>query len=189
MRTITRRATTVVAAGMLTALVATAAVAAPTDSTVTQSVNAGSLTANLADLGLTAVDYAHADQQSPGNVELTVDDSSATGDGWNVTVQSSDFVYTGDNAGTAIPAANFALTSAGTPVVVAGQGIDGTGGPRAMTQTGTLDAARTVIEAGAGFGQGEYTQDLGVALTVPGQSRAGTYTGTVTTTANSGPSL
>lgn len=189
MRTITRRATTVVAAGMLTTLMATAAIAATSDSTVTQSVSAGSLSATLADLGLTAIEYSHTDTINAGNVGLTVDDSSGTGDGWDVTVQSSDFIYSGDNTGTDIAASNFALTSAATPVLVAGQAIDATGGPRAVTQTGTLDAARTVIEADPDFGQGEYTQDLGVELTVPGQSRAGSYTGTVTTTATAGPSV
>lgn len=187
MRSITRRATTLVAAGMLTTLVATSAIAA--ESTTTQSVNPGSLTASLADLGLVAIDYSHTDTASTGTLALTVDDSRGTGDGWNVTVQSSDFVYTGTNGGTAIPASNFALTSAATPVMTAGQAIDPTGGPKVVTTTGTLDAARTVIDADAGFGEGTYTQALGVALTVPGQSRAGTYTGTVTTTATAGPSV
>ena len=185
-----RRTTTAVAAGMLTALVATAAVADDhtSDSEVTQSVNPGSRTATLAALGLDAIDYSHTDKTSAGNVGLTVDDSSATGEGWNVNVVSSDFVYSGDNNGTDIPAANFALTSAGDPVHVEGQDIDETNGPRALQDnTGALDEARAVIEADADHGQGIYTQDLGVALTVPGQSRAGTYTGTVTTTITAGP--
>lgn len=188
MRTITRRATTVVVAGMLTALGGTAAIA-QTDSNVTQSVNPGSLAASLSDLELTAIEYSHTDATSAGNIALNVDDTSGTGGGWHVTVQSGEFTYDGDNGGETIPASNFALTSAADPVLVAGQEIDATDGPRAVTEAGSLDEARTVIEADVNSGQGEYTQDLGVELTVPGQSRAGTYTGTVTTTATSGPSI
>ena len=183
MRKFTRRATTVVAAGMLTAMISTSAIAAET----TQTVNPGSLTSSLANLGLTAVEYSHDDQPSTGTLALNVDDTSGTGDGWNVTVQSSEFAYSGTNGGTAIPAANFALTGAATPVQVGGQAVDEPAGPRAVTTTGTLDTALVVIEADAENGQGEYTQDLDVELTIPGQSRAGTYTGTVTTTATAGP--
>lgn len=185
MRSISRRATTLVAAGMLTTLMATSAIAAET----TQSVNPGSLTASAANLTLSAIDYSHVDTTSTGTLALSVDDSTGTGDGWKVSVQSSAFVYSGTNAGTNIPANKFALTSAAAPLVSSGQGIDAIGGPKVVTTSGTLDVARTVIEAEVGFGQGAYTQDLGVALTVPGQSRAGTYTGTVTITATAGPAV
>lgn len=118
---------------------------------------------------------------------LTVDDQTGTGAGWKVTVLASDFAYSGANSGTAIPAANLALTSSGTPAVTAGQAVDPTGGPNAVTLSGTFDAALKVINATAGFGQGTYQQVLGVNLTVPAQSRVGTYTGTLTVTVTSGP--
>lgn len=181
-----RRTAVMVTAGALTLGLASMAIA---EDQVTQTVNAGNLSASVAALDLGAVDYSHSDQASSGTMVLTVDDSSATGDGWNVTILTSDFAYSGVNGGTAIPAANFALTSAGTPTVVAGQDIDATGGPKvpATDPTGTLEVARKVLQADAEFGQGTYNQDLGVALTVPGQSRAGTYTGQLTTTVTAGP--
>lgn len=188
MRSFTRRATTLVAAGMLTAMMATAAVAA--ESTTTQSIEAGTLSASLADLSLGNVTYSHTDQTSTGTLALTADDSTGSGDGWKVSVVSSAFVY---HDGTALDpthdlaASKFSLTSAAAPVSTAGQAVDTTNGPKAATTTGTLEAARTVISAGVGYGQGTYTQDLGVSLAIPGQSRAGTYTGTVTTTATAGP--
>ncbi|CAN5461824.1 hypothetical protein BH20CHL6_BH20CHL6_15370 [soil metagenome] len=52
---------------------------------------------------------------------------------------------------------------------------------------GTLDSARKVVQANAGYGEGTYTQDLGVSLLIPAQSRAGTYTGTLTTTISAAP--
>ena len=43
---------------------------------------------------------------------LTADDSTGSGAGWNVTIQSSDFVWVGTaNGGTDIPASKFALTT------------------------------------------------------------------------------
>ena len=156
---------------------------------VTQSVTAGTRTASLADLTLGAVTTSHAAQNSAGTLALTADDSSGSGAGWNVTVLTSAFVYTGSNGGTAIPAANFSLTSAATPVATAGQAVDVTAGPKvpATTPIGTLETARKVVQADASFGQGTYTQALGVTLSVPANSRVGTYTGTMTTTIAAAP--
>ena len=52
---------------------------------------------------------------------------------------------------------------------------------------GTLDSARKSLVATAAYGQGTYTQALGVTLTIPAMSRVGTYTGTLTTTITSAP--
>lgn len=157
--------------------------------TVTQAVTAGTRTASVADLALVAVNYSHVAQTSAGSMTLTADDSTGSGAGWNVTVLTSAFAYTGTNAGTAIPAANFSLTSAAAPTATAGQAIDVTGGPKVpvTSPVGTLDVARKTVQANAAFGQGTYTQALGVSLSVPAQSRAGTYTGTLTTTIAAAP--
>ena len=157
--------------------------------TVTQVVNPGTRTASTADLTLTAVTYSHTAQTSTGSMTLTADDRSGSGAGWNVTILSSAFVYTGANSGTNIPAVNFSLSSAATPVMTAGQAVDGTGGPKVPTVSpvGTLDSAKKVVQANANFGQGAYTQALGVSLSIPAQSRAGTYTGTLTTTIAAAP--
>jgi hypothetical protein len=156
---------------------------------VTATVTPGTRTASVADLTLTSVTTSHVDATIPGTMTLTADDSTGSGAGWNVTIQTSDFVYSGSNNGTNIPAANFSLSSASTPVATAGQAVDGTSGPMvpATSPVGTLDTARKTIQAAANFGQGTYTQALGVSLTVPADSRAGTYTGTLTTTIAAAP--
>ena len=143
--------------------------------------------ASVTDLVLGAVNYSHSAQQSNGTLVLTSSDDAA--DGWNVTILSSAFVYSGTNNGANIPAANFALTSAAAPVMTAGQAIDATGGPKvpAVSPVGALNTARKTIQANTAFGKGAYTQVLGVTLTIPAQSRAGTYTGTLTTTIAAGP--
>lgn len=186
MSAIRRTFTSVGAAGLAVALAAMPVFAV---NTVTQVVTGGALTASVADVTLGAVNYSHTAQANTGSITLTADDSTGTGAGWNVTLLSSAFAYSGANSGTAIPAANFSITSAAAPTMTAGQAIDATGGPKvpATGSTGTLDVARKTIQANAGFGQGTYTQALGVSLSIPAQARAGTYTGTLTVTIGAGP--
>jgi hypothetical protein len=147
---------------------------------ITSTLTGGSITASVADVSLDAASYAHANQDDAGSMTLTADDSTASGEGWDVTVLSSAFVYTGTNGGTNIPAANFSIILAGDPVMTAGQAVDDDNGPKVDVVSGSLETARRVLTANAGFGQGTYTQVLGVSLLIPGQSRAGTYTGTLT---------
>jgi hypothetical protein len=158
--------------------------AAFADDTVSETVNGGSRTATL-DTSMSAVEYSHDEQVQTGTMALTVDDCTGTGAGWYVTIQSSDFVYTGENNGTDIPASNFSITSAGVPQDLWGQAIDANFGPRLPfweSPLGSLDSARQVIEAQPQFGSGTYTQTLGVTLDIPAQARAGSYTATITTT-------
>jgi len=123
---------------------------------------------------------------------LTVDDSTDSSAGWNVTIQSSPFVWVGTaNGGIDIPATKFALTSAAAPTMIAGQVVDValSTGPQVPPTSpyGTLDAARKVLVATAAYGAGTYSQSLGVTLTIPAQSRVGVYTSTLTTTITSAP--
>jgi hypothetical protein len=147
------------------------------------------LTASLADLTLPAVLYSHADRTSAGTATLTATNSDAVSLGWNVTVMSSDLAYSGPYGGTAIPASRLALTSAAAPERVSGQAVDPVGGPKvpAVSPIGSLDSPRKVLQALVAFGRGTYAQQLGLTLTVPGRSHAGTYTATITTTIATGP--
>jgi hypothetical protein len=175
------------AAGLLIA--ATLALPVMAADTVIQVINGGARTASVADLTLTPLTYSNSAQSNAGTMTLTVDDASGTGAGWNVTIQSSAFLYSGANSGSNIPAANFSLAAAATPVMTAGQAVDATNGPKvpASSPVGTLDSARKVVQANANYGLGTYTQALSVSLSVPAQSRAGTYTGTLTTTISAAP--
>lgn len=155
------------------------------------------LTASTANLTLASIGYSHVDQTSLGSLTLEARDTgtttcilficSTTNDGWNVTLQASNFAYTGTNNGAAIPAANLAVTQAHPPTRVSGDAISGTGGPRTTNVTGSLDTPRKTLQADDGFGIGTYRQVIDVSLLVPGQARAGTYTTTLTVTISSGP--
>lgn len=162
-------------------LVATTALAIPAAS------RAADPSATVADLALPPVAYSHAAQTSTGTMTLTIDSATNTA-GWHVTILSSPFVYSGVNNGTNIPAANLSLDSAAAPVMTSGQAIDATGGPMVgANPAGTLDIARKTVQAQAAFGQGTYTQELNVSLSIPAQTAAGSYVGTLTVTAAVGP--
>jgi hypothetical protein len=181
-------------AGLGTGALLVATLAAPVlgADTVTQAITGSGLTASVADVTLGSAAYQNAAHNVTGSMVLTVDDSTGSGAGWNVTIMSSDFIWVGTaNGGTDIPAAKFALTTAAAPTLVAGQAVNValSTGPQVppTSPLGTLDSARKVLVATAAYGAGTYTQALGVTLTIPAQSRVGVYTGTLTTTITSAP--
>jgi hypothetical protein len=68
------------------------------DTKVSQVIMAGTRSASVSGQTLGEVPSgpaAHGAQIQNGTVTLTADDSSGSGAGWNVTLRSSDFVYTG----------------------------------------------------------------------------------------------
>jgi hypothetical protein len=157
--------------------------------TVTQTLTGGTRSASVSSMTLALAPYSHTAQSSVGTVTLSVDDSSGSGQGWNVLVQSSDFQYAGPNHGVNIPAANFSIVTANAPTAVAGQAVDASNGPKPPSTgaDGSLDTPRKTMQALANAGMGTYTQTLAVRLLVPAQSLAGSYTGTVTTTIVAAP--
>jgi hypothetical protein len=178
--------------GAAVLLVGTLAGQAAASDTITQAITGSGLTASVANLTLSSVAYQNSAHDVTGTMVLTADDSTGSGAGWNVTIQSSAFVWVGTaNGGTDIPASKFALTSAAAPTKIAGQaiGLALSTGPQVppTSPIGTLDTPRKTLVATAAYGAGTYTQDLGVTLTIPAQSRVGVYTGTLTTTITSAP--
>ncbi|MEO8538841.1 MAG: WxL domain-containing protein [bacterium] len=179
--------------GLSVALGASAFATTALATDVSQSVTAGSLTANIANLTLPAATYSNASQTRSGTMVLQVADNRDTQAGWNVSIvmTAAGFVYSGSYTNVAIPSANFTLDSAEVPVMVSGQavGLAAATGPQVppTSPLGTLDVTRMPIKATAAYGNGSYTQDLGVTLTIPGQSRVGTYTGVLTVTASNSP--
>ena len=169
-------------AGILSLSLASVA-PAMADNSVNQEVTCPgtpALTAVITDKTLTAVTFSQSEQQPTGSLLLNVSDSTCLGTGWNVTVQTSAFAYTGSGSGSAIPAANLLLGTPASPVFVSGQ--DTPGLPAAVGTGGTLNSAIKVIMADANNGMGSYTQSLPVTLTIPARSVAGTYTATLTVT-------
>jgi hypothetical protein len=192
MNTISPRRRFAVVLGMAGLLVATVAGPAAAADTVILAITGSGLTASVADLTFTSVDYQNAAHDVTGSMTLTADDSTGSGAGWNVTIMSSAFVWVGSaNGGIDIPAAGLALTTASAPTMVAGQAVSValSTGPQVppTSPIGRLDTPRKTLVATAAYGAGTYTQALGVTLTIPAMSRVGVYTGTLTTTITSAP--
>lgn len=159
------------------------------------------LSAGLGALTLPSVVTSHSVQTVTGRAVLTATDTSpytppngptpgaGTGLGWHVSVQASALVYSGPNQGVNIPAGNLAIVSVEAPVASSGQPVDPVNGPKVpqASPTGSLDGARTVLHADALYGAGVYTQGINLSLTIPADTRAGTYTSIITTTIIAGP--
>jgi hypothetical protein len=168
------------------AIAAVAVMPSLADTTVTQTITDGARTAELSTLTFDPLSYSNAEQLSSGTMSLTADDSTGTGAGWNVTIQSTDFVYSGSYAGVNIPAANVSIVGPSAPAQVAGEAITSEFGPFAGLG-GSLDTPRKVLYANEGGGKGTYNQTLPVVLTIPGGSLAGSYTSSFTVTMTAGP--
>ena len=192
MDTIARRRHVALSLGAGALLIAAAAGPAFAADTVTEVITGSGLTASVADMALTSVAYQNTAHVVVGTMTLTADDSTDSSAGWNVTIQSSAFVWVGvATGGTDIPASDFALTFAAAPTMIFGQPVDAalSTGPQVPPPSpiGSFDTPRKTLVATAAYGAGTYTQVLSVALTIPAQSRVGTYTGTLTTTITSAP--
>lgn len=116
-----------------------------------------------------------------------VSDATGSGAGWHVTFQASQFAGTGIT----LPASSLVLTAP----AVAPNGVNAAAPPVLQGATFTLDggSAVPVVHALAGTGQGGWSMTQAnsgggdLALTVPANAAAGTYTSTLTFTLATGP--
>lgn len=148
---------------------------------LTAAVTPGAFSATTAvTSALPAVASTHPGGAITGALTLTVDNSTGTLDGWTVSQQVSDFAYEGVHGGSTIDALNFSVA----PGTVTG--------PKATnmlpTAGGALDSAKPVLSADPLKDTiGVHTLALTATLAVPGDSRVGTYKGTLTTTFATAP--
>ena len=115
---------------------------------------------------------------------IEVNDLSASDAGWNVTVVSSALV------GTSGPALSLDGTIAGNNLSVASYGAlavasgDTVGVTTAIVPgtPATIGTPISLLTAPVGYGVGDYTQAFNVGLSMPADSLAGDYAGTLTVT-------
>ncbi len=116
-----------------------------------------------------------------------VDDATGSGAGWHVTFQASQFAGTGIT----LPTSSLVLTAP----AVSPNGVNPAVPPVVQAATFTLDggSAVAVVHALAATGQGAWNLTQAnaaggdLALTVPANASAGTYTSNLTFTLASGP--
>ncbi len=147
----------------------------------TISVTGGALTNTAQNIAFAALALSGADQTVLATPAVwQAKDARGTGDGWNVTIASTNFT----GAGT-IPVANFKCKQDQAKVVT----VSGNTAPTSLVTTfqslGGTPLKVLQATGGAGMGTYDYTPDF--QLTVPASTTAGSYTANVTVSVNSGP--
>lgn len=175
--------------GLVMSVLVVASVGAQSTEIVQSITGGGQPTITVNTVSLAPASYSAEQQNSPGQLGFTINAENGTAPGWSVSVQAGDLVYSGENGGTNIPATNLAVSTANAPGYVSGGPIDPGNGPFAPAggATGSLDQPRTVLVSNAGYGDGTYTQNLDLTLTIPGGASPGNYSGTITFTVATGP--
>jgi hypothetical protein len=124
--------------------------------------------------------YAFEEQAAAGSITYRVTAGGCSA--WSVSVAAQPFTYRGPAGAAAIPVNNLALTTVGTPALIAGPG----GTVATGQSTGGLGTTRQVVMASAGS-SGTYEQTLGVTLTLPAGAPVGAYRSTIVLTAAAAP--
>ncbi len=126
----------------------------------------------------TTLPYSSSAQSATGSIGFIVDDGRSGASGWNVTAQITNL--TGDAnisiANTGITATTNAITKLG--------GSDQL--PQSQSST-AIDQPKKVLVAGNGAGAGRYSANLNLNVAIPGYSRPGSYSATVTVSLIAGP--
>ena len=182
-----RTVISVAAAGLLALSVATGAVAQGNQ--ITQVIEGGELTASLTTSDFPVLNYSDQERSNNASMTLRVDDERGTYEGWNVTLQASNFVYSGNASGSNdIPAENLHILQQGYSNQSL-RNLDG-GNTNSMDVLGMnnkLHQQTMVLRAQKNAGAGSYELTIPVQMKVRGGSPVGSYTSTITVTSSSGP--
>lgn len=156
------------------------------DVTGSATVNAGTLTMNATDNpAFTAVTLNGTDQTTTDDINIDVNDSTGSGDGWKLQITSTTFASVSNtlsNNATTIQNATSAC-DAGTCT----DPTNGIGYPLTVPADTTPPTAVSFFNAAAGTGMGDFTVTPSLQLSIPANTYAGTYTSTMTISIASGP--
>jgi hypothetical protein len=174
---------------MLAAIAATAVMAAPASaatSNVTGTISAGTLSISTSATPAFGVTLDGTDQTASYSVPTTVIDATGSGLGWNLTVTSTQFT-TGSFtlASTASTLTGVTNSCVGGSTCTAA--TNSIGYPLTVPAAATAPAAVKFFNAAANSGAGKFTNTPTINVSIPANTRAGTYTSTLTLAAVSGP--
>lgn len=123
--------------------------------------------------------YNLEDQTRTGSFTVAASDYTGSGDGWNVQIKGSGPFATNPANATSIPLGNLTIKHSSSNATVTGSDPVGP-----IVESASLSAStsnQTLLTAAAGDGEGAYQFEFGGStLLVPGQTRAGTYSTTIT---------
>jgi hypothetical protein len=174
-------------------LVAAAALAFPAsafaaNATTTGTVSAGSLSLTTSAAPTFSATLDGSDQTPTYTLPLTVEDLRGTGAGWNTTITSTQFTTGGENAHTLSPTAS-SITAVTNACAEGGSCTDPTNAInyQLTVPAGAEAAAVKFFNAAAETGMGVFDNTPTVAVSLPADTFAGTYTSTITLASVSGP--
>ena len=158
--------------------------------TATATVNAGTLTLSTSATPSVSVTLDGTDQAPSYTLPMSVNDYTGSGNGWNVTITSTQFTTGGGSPHTLSTSASTATAASAT---CAG-GTTCTNPTNAVTYPLAVPAggsgpptAVKLFNAAANTGMGGFTVTPTVQVAIPANTYAGTYTSTVTVAVVSGP--
>lgn len=167
------------------------ALPAAADDIILQSdLNGGSLTlTSPTTLTFPAVTLNGMDQTTSAALNLIVDDATGTGAGWNLTITSTTFTGTGGTPPTLSTTATTILNPVGFDCR-AGTCTNPTNSITAPVTVPAATVAPTAVKffnAALSTGLGEFDVIPTLQVAIPANTRADTYTSTLTVTLTSGP--
>jgi hypothetical protein len=156
--------------------------------TTTGTVNAGSLSLTTSAAPTFSATLDGTDQSPTYTLPLTIEDLRGTGAGWNATITSTQFTTGGENAHTLSPTAS-SITGVTNACVEGGACTNPTNaiGYPLTVPAGAEAAAVKFFNAASETGLGVFSNTPTVAVSVPADTYAGTYTSTITLASVSGP--
>ena len=185
-----RLVTLIMVLAMLAFFTLSGAGAALADSgTASSAITGGTLTETMAAPTMQAATLNGTDTSLTLTMPITVDDATGSGTGWNVTITSTQFTTGGGTPHT------LATTAASVSAIAAAcaAGSTCTLPTNAITYPLTIPAAATaptavkLYNAAANTGMGKVTLTPTIAVSLPANSYAGTYSSTITMAIVSGP--
>lgn len=174
-------------------LVAAAAFAFPASALAataetTGTVNAGSLSLTTTATPTFSATLDGTDQTPTYTLPMTVEDSTGSGAGWNTTITSTEFATGGEPARTlSTTASSMTGVTAACAEGTCTDPTNATAYPLSVPAGAVAPTPVKFFSAAAETGLGEFTVTPTVAVSIPANTYAGTYTSTVTLASVSGP--
>ena len=157
--------------------------------TATTTVSAGSLTESNATTPAPSVTLDGTDQTATYSLTITVTDATGSGNGWNLTITSTTFTTGGGSPYTLSTTASHitGVTSSCVANTTCTNPTNALTYPIGVPAAGTAPTAVKIFKAAADTGLGTFTVTPSVAIAVPADTYAGSYSSTVTLAIVSGP--
>jgi hypothetical protein len=176
------------------ALVAAAALAFPGSALAAEATSTGTVEAGSLSLTTTAAPTFSAildgtDQTPTYDLPLTVEDLTGSGAGWNTTITSTQFTTGGATPQTLSTTASSmsGVTSACVEGTTCTDPTNAIGYPVGVPAGTVAPEAVKFFNAAAETGMGKFSLNPTVAVSIPADTFAGTYTSTITLASVSGP--